>query len=64
MAIKSYNPTTPSRRHMTVVDKSALSKNGPEKSLTRGKKSSGGLFFSDGEIRARWLLNTGTALVV
>ena len=42
MAIKSYNPTTPSRRHMTVVDKSALSKNGPEKSLTRGKKSSGG----------------------
>ena len=42
MAIKSYNPTTPSRRHMTVVDKSALSKNGPERSLTRGKKSSGG----------------------
>ena len=42
MAIKSYNPTTPSRRHMTVVDKSQLSKNGPEKSLTRGKKSTGG----------------------
>ena len=42
MAIKGYNPTTPSRRHMTVVDKSALSKNGPERSLTRGKKSSGG----------------------
>ena len=42
MAIKSYNPTTPSRRHMTVVDKSALSKKGPEKSLTCGKKSSGG----------------------
>ena len=42
MAIKSFNPTTPSRRHMTIIDKSALSSEGPLKSLTRGKKSTGG----------------------
>ena len=42
MAIKSFNPTTPSRRHMTVLDKSGLSKKGPEKSLTRGISSTGG----------------------
>ncbi|MBE6385140.1 MAG: 50S ribosomal protein L2 [Lentisphaerae bacterium] len=42
MAIKTFNPTTPSRRHMTVLDKSGLSKKGPEKSLTRGISSTGG----------------------
>ena len=42
MAIKSYNPTTPSRRHMTVMDNSALSDVAPERSLTKGKKSTGG----------------------
>ena len=33
MAIKSYKPTTPSRRHMTVTDYRELSKVAPEKSL-------------------------------
>ena len=33
MAIKNYKPTTPSRRHMSVVDYSGLSKVAPEKSL-------------------------------
>lgn len=33
MAIKTYKPTTPSRRHMSVVDYSGLSKVAPEKSL-------------------------------
>ena len=33
MAIKTYKPTTPSRRHMTVLDFSGLSKVKPEKSL-------------------------------
>ena len=42
MAIKSYNPTTPSRRHMTVLDKSGLTDKAPEKSLTRGLRSTGG----------------------
>ena len=42
MAIKSYNPTTPSRRHMSVIDNANLSKVAPEKSLVKGKKSTGG----------------------
>jgi len=42
MAIKSYNPTTPSRRNMSVVDNSGLSKVAPFKGLLKGKKSSGG----------------------
>ncbi|MDD2954777.1 MAG: 50S ribosomal protein L2 [Oscillospiraceae bacterium] len=33
MAIKSYSPTTPARRQMTVTDYSGLSKVAPEKSL-------------------------------
>jgi len=42
MAIKSYKPTTPSRRQMTVTDYSELSKVKPEKSLlTVLKKNSG-----------------------
>jgi len=38
MAIRNYKPTTPSRRHMTVVDYSILSKTKPEKSLVHGFK--------------------------
>ncbi len=42
MAIKSYRPTTPSRRGMTVADYSKLSKTPPEKSLLKTiKKNSG-----------------------
>lgn len=47
MAIKSYRPTTASRRHMTVTDYSGLSKVEPEKSLlepikvTTGRNSYG-----------------------
>ena len=33
MAIKSFKPTTPSRRNMTVTDYRGLSKVKPEKSL-------------------------------
>ena len=33
MAIKNYKPTSPARRNMSVTDYSALSKEGPEKSL-------------------------------
>jgi large subunit ribosomal protein L2 len=36
MAIKKYKPTTPSRRHMSVVDYSILTKKRPEKNLTYG----------------------------
>ena len=42
MAIKTFKPTTPSRRNMTVTDYSGLSKVKPEKSLlTPLKKNSG-----------------------
>jgi len=42
MAIKSYNPTTPSRREMTVTDYSTLSKVAPEKSLLEPLKKKSG----------------------
>lgn len=43
MAVKNYRPVTPSRRHMTVLDyASEITKDTPEKSLTAGKKSTGG----------------------
>lgn len=42
MAIKSYKPTTASRRHMTVTDYSALSKVKPEKKLLEVKKKHSG----------------------
>lgn len=34
MAIKTYKPTTPSRRQMTVTDYSVLSKVEPEKAFS------------------------------
>ena len=42
MAIKSYKPTTASRRHMTVTDYSELSKVKPEKSLLETLKKNAG----------------------
>ena len=42
MAIKSYQPTTPSRRQMTVTDFSELSKVAPEKSLLEPLKKHSG----------------------
>ena len=36
MALKTYNPTTPGRRNLVLVDRSALWKGGPVKSLTKG----------------------------
>ena len=42
MAIKTYKPTTASRRHMTVVDYSGLSKVAPEKSLLSSLKKYAG----------------------
>jgi len=40
--VKQYKPTSPSRRQLTVVDYSGLSKTGPEKSLTFRLKSRSG----------------------
>jgi large subunit ribosomal protein L2 len=42
MALKSFNPYTASRRFITMLDKSELTKQTPEKSLVEPKKRSGG----------------------
>src|SRR5579875_4079526 len=42
MALKTYNPTTPSQRHLVIVDRSGLHKGAPVKSLTEGQNSTGG----------------------
>ena len=52
MAIKSYKPTTPSRRQMTVTDYSELSKVAPEKSLLEPLKKHSGRN-SNGRITVR-----------
>ncbi|MBQ7549477.1 MAG: 50S ribosomal protein L2 [Clostridia bacterium] len=42
MSIKVYKPTTNSRRNMSVIDYSGLSKNGPERSLLEPLKNKSG----------------------
>jgi len=42
MALKTFNPTTPGRRGLVLVDRSALWKGEPEKSLTEGTRRKGG----------------------
>ncbi|MFC0409292.1 50S ribosomal protein L2 [Roseomonas elaeocarpi] len=42
MALKNFNPVTPSLRGTVLVDRSELWKGAPVKQLTEGKKSSGG----------------------
>src|SRR5512142_2587999 len=42
MALKHYNPTSPGRRQLVLVDKSELHKGGPVKSLVEGLTKSGG----------------------
>jgi large subunit ribosomal protein L2 len=42
MALKQYNPTSPGRRQLVLVDKSDLHKGRPEKTLVEGLTKSGG----------------------
>ncbi len=42
MALKSYNPVTPSTRQLVLVDRSELWKGKPVKGLTEGKRKTGG----------------------
>src|SRR5690606_39263521 len=42
MALKNYNPTSPARRGLVLVDKSGLYKGKPVKALTEGKSKTGG----------------------
>lgn len=53
MPVKSYRPTTPTRRFQTVLDRSEVTKQKPEKSLTKGKNRSGGRN-SGGKITVRF----------
>ena len=42
MALKQYNPTTPSTRGLVLIDRSQLYKGSPVKALTEGKRKTGG----------------------
>ena len=42
MALKTFKPYTPARRFLTMLDKSEITKETPEKSLTEAKKRTGG----------------------
>ncbi|MBB3658345.1 large subunit ribosomal protein L2 [Rhizobium sp. BK650] len=42
MALKTFNPTTPSQRQLVIVDRSSLYKGKPVKALTEGLNKSGG----------------------
>src|SRR5271155_5407818 len=53
MAVKSYRPTTPTRRFQTVVSREDITKQTPEKSLVAGKKRTGGRY-STGRISSRF----------
>ena len=54
MALKTYNPVTPSTRQLVLVDRSALYKGKPVKGLTEGLTKSGGRN-NYGRITARFI---------
>ena len=53
MALKTFNPTTPSRRQLVVVDRSGLWKGKPIKGLSEGLRAKGGRN-NTGRITMRW----------
>ena len=54
MPVKSYRPTTSTRRFQTVVSREDITKQTPEKSLVRGKRKSGGRS-STGRVSSRFI---------
>lgn len=54
MPVKTYRPTTPSRRQMTTSSFDEITKTTPEKSLIATKKRSGGRN-NTGRITSRWI---------
>jgi len=54
MPIKSYRPTTPTRRFQTVVSRADITKDHPEKSLLQVKKGTGGRN-STGRVTSRFI---------
>jgi large subunit ribosomal protein L2 len=54
MPIKSYRPTTPTRRFQTTVTREGITKQTPEKSLVTSKKRTGGRT-SNGRVSSRFI---------
>src|SRR5438270_11516053 len=54
MPIKTYRPTTPTRRFQTVVSREDITKDTPEKSLVEPRKRSGGRN-STGRVTSRFI---------
>src|ERR1700732_2711092 len=54
MPIKTYRPTTPTRRFATVVSREDITKDRPEKSLVESKKGTGGRN-SGGRVTSRFI---------
>ena len=54
MPIKSFRPTTPTRRFQTYVTREDITKDRPEKSLVEGKKRTGGRT-ANGRISSRFM---------
>src|SRR4030095_12232458 len=54
MPIKTYRPTTPTRRFATVVSRQDITKDRPEKSLGESKKRTGGRN-STGRVTSRFI---------
>ena len=54
MPIKSYRPTTPTRRFTTVLSREDITRQAPEKSLTVGKRKTGGRS-STGRVSSRFI---------
>jgi large subunit ribosomal protein L2 len=53
MPVKTYRPTTPTRRFQTVVSREDITKQTPEKSLVKGKPGTGGRS-STGRVSSRF----------
>src|SRR5271167_2611658 len=53
MALKTFNPTTPSRRELVIVDRSELWKGKPVKALSEGLRGKGGRN-NTGRTTVRW----------
>src|SRR6266404_5245819 len=54
MPIKTYRPTTPTRRFQTVVSRDDITKDRPEKSLIESKQRTGGRS-STGRVSSRFI---------
>jgi len=54
MPVKSYRPTTPTRRFTSVLERNDITKDTPEKSLTIGKRKTGGRN-SSGHVTSRFI---------